>query len=237
MKMRREVVEFTDRVETCVNGLLHSVNGQPSVLYNNGGKEWHKQGVLHRDNDPNFGPMPAAKYPNGDVFYRKNGLLHRDDDPKKGPMPAVYHSNGTVQYFKDGVEYDLVIKDGTPTLIEHIVKPVSEVRRYTVNNNNGDIETLVNGKYHSIDDMPAITTVSGTKYWYTNGKLHRDDSTSGPMPAIEYKDGTKRYFKNGIEFDLTPKVDSVELKKLTKDEFRAELEKLQASIKSLMDRT
>ncbi len=32
----------------------------------------------------------------------------------------------------------------------------------------------------------------GTKMWYLNGELHREDG-----PAIEYPDGTKHWFLNG----------------------------------------
>ena len=32
----------------------------------------------------------------------------------------------------------------------------------------------------------------GTKYWYLNDKLHRDDG-----PAVEYSDGTKKWYLNG----------------------------------------
>jgi len=34
--------------------------------------------------------------------------------------------------------------------------------------------------------------VSGDKYWYLNGKLHREDG-----PAIEYYNGYKEYYYNG----------------------------------------
>lgn len=32
----------------------------------------------------------------------------------------------------------------------------------------------------------------GTKYWYLNGKFHREDG-----PAIEYADGEKSWYLNG----------------------------------------
>jgi hypothetical protein len=32
----------------------------------------------------------------------------------------------------------------------------------------------------------------GTKMWYLNGELHREDG-----PAVEYPDGTKRWYLNG----------------------------------------
>jgi hypothetical protein len=36
---------------------------------------------------------------------------------------------------------------------------------------------------------------NGTKRWYLNGKLHREDG-----PAIEYADGNKGWYLNGIEY-------------------------------------
>ena len=38
--------------------------------------------------------------------------------------------------------------------------------------------------------------IDGTKHWYLNGKLHREDG-----PAIEYADGSKAWWLNGVEID------------------------------------
>ena len=43
---------------------------------------------------------------------------------------------------------------------------------------------------------------SGSKHWYLNGELHREDG-----PAIEYADGTSAWYLNGEE--------------LTEEEFKA----------------
>ena len=37
------------------------------------------------------------------------------------------------------------------------------------------------------------TDADGTKSWYLNGKLHREDG-----PAVEWKDGTKLWYLNGV---------------------------------------
>jgi hypothetical protein len=37
-----------------------------------------------------------------------------------------------------------------------------------------------------------VNTINGTKYWYLNGKLHREDG-----PAIEYSNGNKSWCLNG----------------------------------------
>ena len=41
-----------------------------------------------------------------------------------------------------------------------------------------------------------IKHADGTKEWYLNGKLHREDG-----PAIERADGTKEWWLNGKEID------------------------------------
>ena len=56
----------------------------------------------------------------------------------------------------------------------------------------------------------------GTKYWYINGKFHREDG-----PACEYADGNKKWFING--------------KELTEQEFNARNETKEMSIEELQD--
>ena len=53
----------------------------------------------------------------------------------------------------------------------------------------------LNGKLHR-EDGPAIEYADGTKEWWLNGKLHRTDG-----PAVEYADGTKKWYLNGEEVD------------------------------------
>ena len=36
---------------------------------------------------------------------------------------------------------------------------------------------------------------NGAKYWYLNGKCHREDG-----PAVEYANGDKRWFLNGKKY-------------------------------------
>jgi hypothetical protein len=51
-----------------------------------------------------------------------------------------------------------------------------------------------NEKCNSIDGTTKIEILSaGTKYWYKNGELHRENG-----PAIEYLDGTKFWCINGL---------------------------------------
>jgi hypothetical protein len=49
----------------------------------------------------------------------------------------------------------------------------------------------LNGKLHR-EDGPAIEWASGGKRWYLNDELHREDG-----PAIEYASGDKLWYLNG----------------------------------------
>jgi hypothetical protein len=52
----------------------------------------------------------------------------------------------------------------------------------------------LNGKCHR-EDGPAIECASGSKFWYLNGKCHREDG-----PAIECASGNKYWYLNGKEY-------------------------------------
>ena len=61
----------------------------------------------------------------------------------------------------------------------------------------------LNGKYHR-EDGPACEYAHGTKLWFLNGEYHREDG-----PAVEYADGSKYWYLNG--------------KHLTQEEHRARM--------------
>jgi hypothetical protein len=56
---------------------------------------------------------------------------------------------------------------------------------------NGDKFWYLNGKQHR-EDGPAVEWAIGYKFWYLNGKQHREDG-----PATEYSNGDKSWFLNG----------------------------------------
>ena len=59
----------------------------------------------------------------------------------------------------------------------------------------GDKYWYLNGKRHR-EDGPAVEWDNGNKYWWLNGKLHRED---GPI-AVERSNGyTKSWYLNGEE--------------------------------------
>jgi antitoxin component YwqK of YwqJK toxin-antitoxin module len=58
---------------------------------------------------------------------------------------------------------------------------------------NGDKYWYKNGKIHRDDDLPAVVCYNSTKYWYQNGKLHRDNN----LPAVIMRNGDKYWYENG----------------------------------------
>ena len=60
-------------------------------------------------------------------------------------------------------------------------------------NSNGTKYWYKNGKRHRENDLPAIELKNGDKYWFKNDKRHREND----LPAIEYSNGTKYWYKNG----------------------------------------
>lgn len=66
--------------------------------------------------------------------------------------------------------------------------------------NSGNKYWYLDGKLHR-EHGPAVERANGSKAWYLDGKRHREDG-----PAIEYADGDKYWYLNGknlteAEFD------------------------------------
>ena len=60
---------------------------------------------------------------------------------------------------------------------------------------SGTKKWYLNGKLHR-EDGPAVEWPDGSKEWLLNGKRHREDG-----PAVEYADGSKSWWLNGRECD------------------------------------
>ena len=58
---------------------------------------------------------------------------------------------------------------------------------------NGSKHWYLDGKLHR-EDGPAVEYANGDKIWYLNGKRHREDG-----PAIEYASGDKFWYLNGVK--------------------------------------
>ena len=56
---------------------------------------------------------------------------------------------------------------------------------------NGNKYWYLNGKEHR-EDGPAVEYISGDKHWYLNGERHREDG-----PAVECANGTKEWYVDG----------------------------------------
>lgn len=67
-----------------------------------------------------------------------------------------------------------------------------EIKNGLVVNDVGDKSWYKNDVLHRDNDLPAIEWTSGTKQWWINGKLHREDG-----PAIEYRNGDKFWYMDG----------------------------------------
>ena len=58
---------------------------------------------------------------------------------------------------------------------------------------DGSKAWFLNGKVHRDNDLPAVENTSGYKGWYKNGEPHREND----LPAVEYPDGSKQWWVNG----------------------------------------
>jgi len=60
---------------------------------------------------------------------------------------------------------------------------------------NGTKHWYLDGNLHR-EDGPAVEFADGTKYWFLDGKIHRLDG-----PAVELANGTKHWFLDGEEIN------------------------------------
>jgi hypothetical protein len=60
-----------------------------------------------------------------------------------------------------------------------------------IEESDGTKKWYLNGELHR-EDGPAIEEINGSKHWYLNGELRREDG-----PAIEYSNGSKYWYLNG----------------------------------------
>ena len=82
----------------------------------------------------------------------------------------------------------------------------------------------LNDKLHR-EDGPAYEDANGYKYWYINNKLHREDG-----PAVEGTDGYKEWYINGkrvTEAEVTKNQQTIDIdgKKFTLAQIKAALAK------------
>jgi len=88
------------------NFIFHSINDQPSRILKCGDKQWHKNGILHRENGPAF------VRDNGiDMSWHIDGEIHREDGPAK-----IYHEGGSKRWMRNGF---LHREDGPAIVIQN----------------------------------------------------------------------------------------------------------------------
>ena len=87
------IVEWENgKKEWYKEGLLHREDG-PAIEWESGTKEWYKEGLLHRVDGP------ACEYSNGTKYWYKEGKKHREDGP------AVEHADGAKEWWVEGTKY------------------------------------------------------------------------------------------------------------------------------------
>ncbi len=184
---------------------------------------------------------PAAKGNNGDLIWLKNGKLHREED-----KPAIEYASGAKEWFKDGKRHredGPAIEDGgnQPRYYlegQQLTKEQWEKEIFKLKHHKTGVTAAINGFYFcnaevwynddgkiGRDDEPAIKNRHYT-IWARNGNIHKD----GDLPAIEWLNSGKQWWKNGKRHRETgPAViwDGQETywldgKQLTKEEWEVE---------------
>jgi hypothetical protein len=74
------------------NGLIHRENDKPAIEYPSKNKEWWINGLRHREND-----KPAVEWKNGYKQWWINGELHREND-----KPAIESADGRKVWYING---------------------------------------------------------------------------------------------------------------------------------------
>ncbi len=85
-------IQFRDRCEYRLSGMIHREDDQPAVTYLWGTKIWYQNNKIHRDND-----QPAVIYLDGTKEWYKNNRLHREYD-----QPAIIRGTGTKEWWLNG---------------------------------------------------------------------------------------------------------------------------------------
>lgn len=158
-------VKIDDKTITKSNGKLNSFRGLPAVSYDNGDKEWYKDGQLHRLDGP------AIERINGYKAWYVYGELHNI----KGP--AIIHENGDKEFYIDDIKYEEEIFYNNIT-----IKNIRLKKHITETGYKNTSLITLNGRLHNKINEPAYTYKTGltdriTSEYVVNGIRHR---TNGP---------------------------------------------------------
>lgn len=172
-----EVDSYGDKYWRNSQGQLHRESDKPAVMFADGTQAWYQNGKLHRAGD-----KPAWVSVNSSNSWWKHGQLHRDND-----KPAYIQDNGSQSWYVNGECTRRMI----PSTGFHVYPtPPTEITyrgdKYWMNSN---------GRYHRVDDMPAVIHHDGTLEWWVNGERHRDPAID--KPAIMYAHGGLSWYVKG----------------------------------------
>lgn len=133
---------------------------------------------------------------------------------KKNHRFAIVHAWGTVSFRDDKccASHVDVVKEVTVNEMMHSfeerVRASGEIEMITgdvvrwsttekdivvVERVSGNKYWFQNGELHRDDDQPAVEWATGTKLWYQHGELHRDND----QPAMEWANGNKEWYQHG----------------------------------------
>ena len=188
------VVSRSGFLRTYLNGKLHSFDDKPSrVSYDGKIKIWHKNGVIHRENDKpavikdivQITSSGTEKHISIQDWY-KNGVSHRGNDKPAG----IRHE----KHFSDG---QLVLDYSGKFWYIH-------GRKSRLNNKPSDISTSIHQTILPHNNKVEYRK-SFIKMWYVKGIKHRDNGpafvSSGKIfVGSEFIDESKEtfYYKNGV---------------------------------------
>lgn len=91
MSEQPERIEFSNRIEYRLNGILHREDG-PAREWAVGNKAWYVDGKCHRSDGP------AIEWADGDKEWRVDGNRHRLDGP------AVEYASGYKEWYIMGIK-------------------------------------------------------------------------------------------------------------------------------------
>ena len=186
------VIYADGSMEWYQNNGLHRDNDKPAIIMSDGTCEWYRWGQLHRDND-----QPAIIQRNGqgatgviNCWVRAGTRIHAFEQIQ----PQARHSNA--HYIREMIKEPSGNMDRDcyayrAKLIPQLDSPLVAEDEERM---DGTRKWYTNGHLHRDNDLPAIIDTSGTKEWYQNGVLHRIHD----RPAIEHKDGRCEWICQGV---------------------------------------
>lgn len=150
---------------------------------------WCKEdGTLHNENGP------AIERADGTKEWYIDGKRHRD-----GGLPAIERKNGDREWYVNGELHrdgDLPAIDTRERKAWAVHDKFHRIGGPALEFDHGSKIWIVNGKKHRDGGLPAVEAKDGTRKWYRNGQLHREDG-----PAITKPDGTEEWWKNDVHLD------------------------------------